>query len=38
MTTRYPYFEHLHALLKTMPPGTIDTDQIEAHELRKRDT
>jgi hypothetical protein len=34
MATRHPYFEHLHALLKAMPPGTIDMDQIEAHEQR----
>ena len=34
MATRYPYFEQLRALLKAMPPGMIDMDQIEAHELR----
>jgi hypothetical protein len=34
MATRYPYFENLNVLLKAMPPGTIDMDQIEAHELR----
>jgi hypothetical protein len=28
------YFEDLHALLKAMPRGTIDMDQIEAHEQR----
>lgn len=27
------YFEDLNLLLKAMPPGRIDMDQIEAHEL-----
>lgn len=34
MTTRFPYFERLRALLEAMPPAMIDMDQIEAHELR----
>lgn len=34
MAPRHPYFEDLHALLKAMPPGTLDMDRIEAHELR----
>ena len=34
MATRDAYFEHVRALLKAMPPGTIDLDQIAVHELR----
>ena len=34
MTTTGRYFEDLHALLRAMPPGEIDMDRIEAHELR----
>ena len=34
MTTTGRYFEGLDALLKAMPPGMIEMDQIEAHELR----
>jgi hypothetical protein len=34
MATSHRYFQDLRALLKGMPPGTIDMDQIEAHELR----
>lgn len=34
MTTGHHYFENLRALLKAMPPGRIDMDQIEAHEQR----
>ncbi len=34
MTTTGRYFEDLHVLLRAMPPGEIDPDRIEAHELR----
>jgi hypothetical protein len=34
MATRHGYFKGLHALLKAMPPGEIDMDRFEAHELR----
>ena len=33
MTTTGRYFEGLDALLKAMPPGEIDPDRFEAHEL-----
>lgn len=34
MTTRHRYFADLHALLKAMPPGTIDMGPIRALEQR----
>ena len=34
MTTRHRYFTDLHALLKAMPPGTIDMGPIKALEQR----
>ena len=34
MTTTGRYFQGLDALLKAMPPGEIDLDRFEAHELR----
>jgi hypothetical protein len=34
MATRHRYYQDLRALLKAMPPGEIDMDRIEAHELR----
>jgi hypothetical protein len=34
MATRHQYFEALHALLRAMPPGKIDMDQIEMLEQR----
>ncbi len=32
MVNQDRYFKDLHALLKAMPAGKIDMDQIEAHE------
>jgi hypothetical protein len=34
MATGHRNFANLLALLKAMPPGRIDMDQIEAHEQR----
>ncbi len=34
MATRHRYFQDLRALLKAMPTGKIDMDQIEANEQR----
>jgi hypothetical protein len=34
MVNRNRYFRDLKVLLKTMPAGEIDMDQIEAHERR----
>jgi hypothetical protein len=34
MVNRNRYFKDLNALLKTMPAGEIDMDQIAAHERR----